>query len=116
MKAFPIQLSSKISNPHPMLIPWDIAELAYSVYVSQYGRRQSLERLAERGGFSSREMDEFLPDWRERCDRVRQLTQALLDIKGTAQSRMDQKHGAGNPVDLELWEAVFNCANAVLEN
>lgn len=55
-------------GPHPMSVPWRIAELAYSVYASRYGRSQSLERLAERGGFHAGEMDMLLPDWRERYD------------------------------------------------
>ena len=62
--------------PHPMKVPWSIAELAYSVYVRHGGGDQSLERLAERGGFGAAEMDKLLPDWRERvadllADRTR---------------------------------------------
>ncbi len=52
--------------PHPMKVPWSVAELAYSVYMRRGGGDQSLERLAERGGFGAVEMDMFLPDWRER--------------------------------------------------
>lgn len=52
--------------PHPIEVPWYIAELAYSVYVRHGGGDQSLEKLAERGGFGAAEMDQFLPDWRER--------------------------------------------------
>lgn len=65
-RLFPIQ-SSRFSRPHPLQIPWVIAELAYSVYAGKHGRSQSLEDLAERGGFGPEEMDRFLPDWRERC-------------------------------------------------
>lgn len=39
----------------PMLdgpaIPWWLAEIVYEGYVALYGDSQSLERLAERGGF-----------------------------------------------------------------
>ena len=52
--------------PHPMTISWSVAELAYSVYAARYGDAQSLERMAERGGFHAVEMDDLLPDWRER--------------------------------------------------
>lgn len=41
-------------------VPWWLAELAYAGYVARYGDRQSLERLAERGGFSRGEFLEFL--------------------------------------------------------
>lgn len=51
--------------PYPTSIPWHVADLAYSVYSNRYGRDQSLERLAERGGFGPLEMNDFLPNWRE---------------------------------------------------
>ena len=35
---------------------WELAELAYSAYSSAHGTDQSLERLAQRGGFG---IDEF---------------------------------------------------------
>lgn len=78
---FPIQSQQGV-KPHPLSIPWDIAELAYSVYSARYGRSQSLGRLAERGGFGPGEMDLFLPDWRERCEKrqeMRIVIQLLLD-------------------------------------
>lgn len=64
-RTFPIQ-SERGAAPHPIRISWETAELAYSVYSGMYGRGQSLERLAERGGFGPSEMDTFLPDWRTR--------------------------------------------------
>ena len=42
-RRFPIQGGSTVS--------WAAAERAYESYVMCYGRDQSLERLAERGGF-----------------------------------------------------------------
>lgn len=37
-------------------IPWDLAGIIYAGYSAEYGTAQSLERLAERGGFSWREV------------------------------------------------------------
>jgi hypothetical protein len=54
-------------------IPWWIAEQAYIGYASKYGDQQSLERLAERGGFGIEEMDEYYPKWREECSLIQQL-------------------------------------------
>jgi hypothetical protein len=71
-KLFPIQ-RDRDAKPHPMRIPWSVAELAYSVYSARYGTSQSLETLAERGGFGAGEMDKFLPDWRDRCDEIIRL-------------------------------------------
>jgi hypothetical protein len=40
----------------PCTIPWWLAEEAYKVYSAKYGTYQSLERLAERGGFGRKEL------------------------------------------------------------
>lgn len=41
-------------------VPWGIAELAYKQYVKDCGKGQSLERLAERGGFGWSELIRLL--------------------------------------------------------
>ena len=40
----------------PSSIPWWLAEKAYAVYSGKFGNGQSLERLAERGGFGREEL------------------------------------------------------------
>lgn len=40
----------------PCTIPWWLAEEAYKVYSRKFGTSQSLERLAERGGFGREEL------------------------------------------------------------
>jgi hypothetical protein len=40
----------------PCTIPWWLAEQAYYVYSKKFGSSQSLERLAERGGFGRNEL------------------------------------------------------------
>lgn len=37
-------------------IPWWLAEEAYAFYAKRYGNGQTLERLAERGGFGREEL------------------------------------------------------------
>ena len=76
-KMFPIQ-TQRGAVPHPLSIPWSIAELAYSVYAANYGKGQSLEYLAQRGGFGPGEMDMFLPGWREMCSEINRLTSGRL--------------------------------------
>ena len=44
-------------------IPWSVAEKVYEGYVIRYGTKQTLERIAERGGFGKNELDMFLPCW-----------------------------------------------------
>lgn len=62
-RRFPIQPTK--GNPAPLSVPWSVAEIAYSQYRAKWRGTQTLERLAERGGFSSREMDHFYPGWRD---------------------------------------------------
>lgn len=71
-REFPVQVQQG-AEPHPLRIPWEVAELAYSVYAARYGTDQSLEVMAKRGGFGPGEMDIFLPDWRERCSVITKL-------------------------------------------
>jgi len=37
-------------------IPWWLAQEAYGYYSNRYGKSQTLERLAERGGFGRQEL------------------------------------------------------------
>lgn len=48
-KMFPMQTGPQI--------PWALAEEIYRVYVALFDTRQSLERLAERGGFGWAEVE-----------------------------------------------------------
>jgi hypothetical protein len=60
---FPLQSEYRLDNNASRervpacFIPWSAAEIAYAEYALRYGRQQSLERLAERGGFGR---DEFI--------------------------------------------------------
>jgi len=61
-RPFPIQRDSKrnkageMEHHEPSSVPWWLAEVAYEWYSKQYGKQQSLERLAERGGFGRDEL------------------------------------------------------------
>jgi hypothetical protein len=75
-RTFPIQ--GKTTHRR---IPWWLAEEAYAVYSSRYGMEQSIERLAERGGFGAGELDMFIPGWRDRLDRVKQLEAENAELR-----------------------------------
>lgn len=70
-KMFPLQASK--GRLGPLSIPWSVAEKAYGVYAGMYGKGQSLERLAERGGFGTCEMDDLYPQWREEVSVIAEL-------------------------------------------
>lgn len=76
-RMFPLQSATGLVMPGPTAIPWEIAEKAYAVYAKRYGRQQSLERLAERGGFDPGEMDNLYPPWRDEIDVLVKLRAAL---------------------------------------
>lgn len=60
-------------SPAPVDVPWSVAERAYGAYAHKYGRRQSLEDLARRGGFHVGEMDALHPGWREETSEIARL-------------------------------------------
>lgn len=62
-RPFPIQggestraLIGGVRYAKPSTIPWWLAEEAYRYYSKRFGTSQSLERLAERGGFGRKEL------------------------------------------------------------
>jgi hypothetical protein len=61
-RPFPIQRASSrdktgaMQHYPPCTIPWWLAEEAYKYYSKRFGTSQSLERLAERGGFGRQEL------------------------------------------------------------
>lgn len=55
----PVQ-ASVIFKKGAGFVSWEEHCLAWSEYVNQYGKKQSAERMAERGGFSYQELTEYL--------------------------------------------------------
>ncbi len=65
-RPFPIQqgyyrdpggaVTRPVTRYGPSTIPWWLAEEAYKYYSERFGTDQSLERLAERGGFGREEL------------------------------------------------------------
>jgi hypothetical protein len=71
MPEFPLQSDRPPVKPGPTSVPWSVADRAWAAYGAQYGRSQSVERLAQRAGFSWGEMDMFYPGWRDATDEWR---------------------------------------------
>ena len=53
-------------------IPWTLAEEIYKDYAEVFGGDQSLERVAERGGFGYDEIEVFMQHWHDKRKRERQ--------------------------------------------
>lgn len=47
--------TGRVRRP-PGEVPWGVAALAYEHYAKLYGRTQSMDRIAERGGFGWTEL------------------------------------------------------------
>ncbi len=62
VEVFPIQIYPTQYRNGYTPIPLEIAQEAYKEYSAQYGTQQSLERLAERGGFGVAEIAMLLYD------------------------------------------------------
>lgn len=102
-KRFPIQAAvRRVEKPGPRSVSWSTAEIAYGVYSSRYGSEQSLERLAERGGFGCFEMDEYCPDWREREDELAHLRHTLDTV--TAERDALNRPGLPYAIVKGIWD------------
>ena len=61
-RPFPIQRETYLPQPRSSekgkacTVPWWLAEVAYESYSKSFGAAQSLERIAERGGFGRAEL------------------------------------------------------------
>jgi hypothetical protein len=78
-KEFPLQSTRGLTGPTS--VPWAVAEKAWAAYSAQYGREQSVERLAQRGGFSWGEMDELFPGWRDATDAWKKLEARAAELE-----------------------------------
>ena len=59
-RPFPIQGGLPSTGIKPSTIPWWLAKIAHENYLKMYGGGQSLERMAERGGFGRTELVQLL--------------------------------------------------------
>lgn len=53
-----------IENKKQVFITGQAHYMAYACYSKLFGKMQTAERLAERGGFGKSELDAFYPEWR----------------------------------------------------
>ena len=66
-------------------IPWAMHLRAYDVYCKKYGPQEALVNLEGRncrGGFSTSELDVFIPGWREELSELHRLRAALDKATG----------------------------------
>lgn len=89
-KTFPI---SQPITESQRSVPWMVAEEAYKEYAAQYSARQSLSRLAERGGFGPAELARFLFERIERLKNVLTLADDAIINAIANEDGLDGKDG-----------------------
>jgi hypothetical protein len=65
-------------------IPWDMHLRAYDVYCAEWGKQDAmidLEGKNCRGGFSIRELDKWIPGWREELDERKALAARIEELE-----------------------------------
>ena len=84
-------------------VPWDMGQRAYEGYSGEYGSSQSIERIAERGGFHPNEMDQFVPGWREELSEITALRAEVERLrKSTPVARLDAMEAERDDVTAQL--------------
>ena len=109
---FPIQPTRGVAAP--LSCSWEVAEKAYSHYAALYGMDQSLERLAQRGGFGSGEMGKLYPDWQTEESvtfRLRSVVESAKHLsKAQIRMRDDWAEASGDDRKrVELWQSLHHC-------
>jgi len=72
---------------YPGGIPWAIHLEAYEVYCKRYGPQPALidlEGRGCRGGFGTRELDDFIPGWRDRVSEFGKLKAEVQALRADA--------------------------------
>ena len=72
---------------YPEGIPWAIHLEAYEVYCRLYGPQPALidlEGRGCRGGFGTRELDDFIPGWRDRVSEFGRLKAEVQALRADA--------------------------------
>jgi len=90
-------------------IPWGVAERAYEVYSKRYGTSQSLERLAQRGGFGGGELDDMIPGWREEVEEIYLLRKEVERLRDGIQKALDNKEARAWILEHTLLNGEGDC-------
>lgn len=69
---------------YPRGIPWSIHLDAYDVYCKRYGKQEALidhEGRGCRGGFSTGELDSWIPGWRDKVSEMARLRARIAELE-----------------------------------
>lgn len=105
---------------YPGGIPWAIHLEAYEVYCKRWGAQPALIDLEGRncrGGFSTGELDDFIPDWRDRVAEFGLMKAELAQLRSRADDYAVEINRLRNVVQaactggldhmIERWKELF---------
>lgn len=98
-------------------IPWSLHLRAYDAYCKKYGKQPALIDLEGRncrGGFGVRELDMFVPGWREEVSEIAKLKADALRLQIELSSLHEQAHYANGVAELAIKHRV--AAEAEIES
>jgi hypothetical protein len=93
-------------------IPWSLHLEAYSAYENRWSSQAALidlEKRGCRGGFGTKELDEFIPGWRERASEIATLNTRIESMAGDIarlREALDKMGRCLLPVHMGLMQAV----------
>ena len=70
-------------------IPKEVAKIAWEEYDRIYHNGQSLDRIAQRGGFGETEMDNLYPEWRNHLRKL--LPEFVIPGAGEKKNHADER-------------------------
>lgn len=98
-------------SPDGPPFPWYIAEKAYAKYVELYGRGQSLETLAQRGGFYQQELDALTPGWRNEVSELEVLKKEKASLEATIddlRARLDTSICSWDHTEMDMYRDILS--------
>ena len=93
-------------------IPWSMHLEAYDVYRNRWGAQPALIDLDGRncrGGFSVRELDEFIPGWRDRLSELVKLREEVTRLRSGLAAQQPQGQAVSDAGD----EAAHECLSVL---
>ena len=78
----------------PAGIPWWLHLEAYAVYSKKWSPQEALIKDGCRGGFSTGELDQFVPGWRDRISEVTKLRKQVAALEAELGTLREQARQA----------------------
>ena len=102
----------------PQGIPWSLHLEAYAAYCKKWSPQPALIEGWCRGGFGTKELDEFIPGWRERSSEIVQLRSQLehaAAVSAAKDARIKVLEDAlENIIDISAYNTIHKIALAAL--